>query len=55
MAGYAPPMRGALLATGLVSLVGSPFGGYSNNLSSITAAMCTNLFEQAVHIKSNAR
>ena len=40
-AGYVPPVRGALLATGLASLVAAPFGGYSANLSSITAALCT--------------
>lgn len=40
-AGYVPPMRGALLATGAASLLLSPFGGYSINLSSITAAICT--------------
>ena len=41
MSGYTPPMRGALLATGFASLLAAPFGGYSNNLSSITAALCT--------------
>ncbi len=41
MAGYVPPVRGALLATGVASLVAAPFGGYSANLSSITAALCT--------------
>lgn len=41
LAGYVPPMRGALLATGLATLVAAPFGGYSANLSSITAALCT--------------
>ena len=40
-AGYVPPVRGALLATGVASLVAAPFGGYSANLSSITAALCT--------------
>jgi len=41
MSGYVPPMRGALLSTGLASLMLAPFGGYSTNLSSITAAICT--------------
>ena len=41
LAGYVPPVRGALLVTGLASLVAAPFGGYSANLSSITAALCT--------------
>ncbi|MBC7801217.1 MAG: benzoate/H(+) symporter BenE family transporter, partial [Gemmatimonadaceae bacterium] len=41
VSGYVPPMRGALMTTGLASLVGAPFGGYSINLSSITAAICT--------------
>ncbi len=40
-AGYVPPVRGALLATGFASLAAAPFGGYSVNLSSITAALCT--------------
>ena len=40
-AGYVPPVRGALLATGAASLIGAPFGCYSANLSSITAALCT--------------
>ncbi len=41
VSGYVPPMRGALLSTGFASLLTAPFGGYSNNLSSITAAICT--------------
>jgi len=41
VAGYVPPVRGALLVTGFASLVAAPFGGYSANLSSITAALCT--------------
>ncbi len=40
-AGYVPPVRGALLTTGAASLVGAPFGCYSANLSSVTAALCT--------------
>jgi len=39
--GYVPPVREALLITGLATLVLTPFGGYSVNLSSITAAICT--------------
>lgn len=41
LAGYVPPMRGALVATGLATALAAPFGGYSANLSSITAALCT--------------
>jgi len=41
VSGYVPPLRGALLTTGLVSFGLAPFGGYSVNLSSITAALCT--------------
>lgn len=41
VSGYVPPVRGALLATGLATLLTAPFGGFSNNLSSITAAICT--------------
>jgi len=41
VSGYVPPMQSALLSTGLASLLTAPFGGYSNNLSSITAAICT--------------
>jgi len=39
--GYVPPVRGGLVTTGLVALAVSPFGGYSVNLSSVTAAICT--------------
>ena len=41
LAGYVPPMRGALVATGLATVLAAPFGGYCANLSSITAALCT--------------
>lgn len=41
VSGYVPPMRGALLSSGFVSFVLAPFGGYSVNLSSVTAALCT--------------
>lgn len=41
VAGYRPPMRSALLVSGGLSLLLAPFGGYSVNLSSVTAAICT--------------
>ena len=41
VAGYAPPVRGALVVTGALTVLLAPFGGYSTNLSSITAAICT--------------
>ena len=40
-AGYEPPLRMALITTGIVSLLTAPFGGYATNLSSVTAALCT--------------
>ncbi len=40
-AGYVPPVRAALVVTGLVTLLLAPLGGYSINLSSVTAAICT--------------
>jgi benzoate membrane transport protein len=39
--GYVPPVRAALITTGLTTLALAPFGAYSVNLSSITAAICT--------------
>jgi benzoate membrane transport protein len=39
--GYVPPVRAVLVTTGLTTLVLAPFGGYSVNLSSVTAAICT--------------
>ena len=39
--GYVPPVRAALITTGLTTLVLAPFGGYSVNLSSVTASICT--------------
>ncbi|GAC1347606.1 MAG: benzoate/H(+) symporter BenE family transporter [Acetobacteraceae bacterium] len=39
--GYVPPVRASLITTGLVSLLAAPFGGFSINLSSVTAAICT--------------
>ncbi len=40
-AGYEPPMRPALLVTGAISLLLAPFGAYSVNIASVTAAICT--------------
>ena len=39
--GYTPPMQGVLITTGAATLLAAPFGGYSINLSSVTAAICT--------------
>jgi benzoate membrane transport protein len=39
--GYTPPVRVALVTTGLTTLVLAPLGAYSVNLSSVTAAICT--------------
>ncbi len=41
VAGFEPPTRPALVVTGLLTVLLAPFGGYSINLSSITAAICT--------------
>ncbi|MBV8912696.1 MAG: benzoate/H(+) symporter BenE family transporter [Acetobacteraceae bacterium] len=41
VSGYVPPVRAALITTGLTTLALAPLGGYSVNLSSITAAICT--------------
>ena len=41
VAGYDPPVRGALVVTGAVTVLLAPFGCYSANLSSVTAALCT--------------
>jgi benzoate membrane transport protein len=43
VAGYRPPMRGALVVTGIATLLTAPFGGYSTNLSSVTASICTGV------------
>lgn len=40
-AGYVPPVRASLVTTGLVTLALAPLGGYSVNLSSVTASICT--------------
>lgn len=39
--GYTPPVSACLIVTGLATLVLAPFGGYSVNLSSVTASICT--------------
>ncbi|KKW90476.1 benzoate/H(+) symporter BenE family transporter [Sphingobium chungbukense] len=41
-AGFRPKLGLLLVATGLASLVGAPFGAYSINLAAITAAICTS-------------
>lgn len=40
-AGYDTPINGALVVTGLGSLIGAPFGGHGLTLAAITAAMVT--------------
>ena len=39
--GYTPPVGASFIVTGLATLVLAPFGGYSINLSSVTASICT--------------
>ncbi len=39
--GYTPPMGAVLITTGAATLLTAPFGGYSINLSSVTASICT--------------
>lgn len=39
--GYAPPVSGALLVTGLGSMVAAPFGGHAVNMAAITASLVT--------------
>ena len=39
--GYDPPVRGLWLTSGALTLVLAPFGGYSINVASVTAAICT--------------
>lgn len=39
-AGYAPPVRAALTATGLLSVAGALFGAHPVNMAAITAAIC---------------
>jgi len=40
-AGYTPPTRAALAATGLASLLTAPFGAHTTTMAAITAALCT--------------
>lgn len=40
-AGYEPPVRSIWVASGVLTLLLSPFGGYSINVSSLTASICT--------------
>ncbi|MBA8877807.1 benzoate/H(+) symporter BenE family transporter [Phyllobacterium myrsinacearum] len=40
-AGYEPPASAALLVTGLLSLLTSPFGAHTSNMAAISAAICT--------------
>lgn len=40
-AGYEPPVRSALLVTGIASLLTAPFGAHTSNMAAITAAICT--------------
>ncbi len=39
--GYSPPVGACFVVTGLLTLLLSPVGGYSVNLSSVTASICT--------------
>lgn len=39
--GYTPPVSAVLVTTGLATVLLAPFGAYSVNLSSVTAAICT--------------
>ena len=41
VSGYTPPMSAVLVTTGLATVALAPFGAYSINLSSLTAAICT--------------
>ena len=40
-AGYTPPVRSIWLASGAFTLLLAPFGGYSINIASVTASICT--------------
>ena len=40
-AGYEPPVRSIWVASGVFTLLLAPFGGYSINIASLTAAICT--------------
>ena len=39
--GYAPPVSASFVITGLTTLLLAPIGGFSVNLSSVTASICT--------------
>ena len=39
--GYAPPVSGALVVTGLGSMMSAPFGGHAVNMAAITASLVT--------------
>ena len=39
--GYAPPVSGALVVTGLGSMLAAPFGGHAVNMAAITASLVT--------------
>ncbi len=38
--GYNTPVKPILVGTGLINILGAPFGGFSLNLAAISAAMC---------------
>ncbi len=40
-AGYEPPTRSSLAATGLASVLTAPFGGHTATMAAITASLCT--------------
>lgn len=41
-AGYKPPISGALITTGITTILLAPLGGFCYNLAAITAAICCN-------------
>lgn len=41
ISGYTPPVSACFIVTGLTTLLTAPVGGYSINLSSVTASICT--------------
>jgi benzoate membrane transport protein len=40
-AGYQPPVSGALITTGVASILMAPFGGHAVNMAAITASLAT--------------
>ena len=42
-AGYQPPVSGALLTTGVTSIIIAPFGGHAVNMAAITASLAVGL------------